>query len=194
MLAEFRWISQECPNLASYFTSWIDVQELVSKKQQIGLVNAIIAMQITYQKSTNPPKTHRSSSDTVRCLAVLFGLFRGSFNIPYHSKQVLLLRAPPKSSYHNPFTARITTVDGSFLPTEYHSPRALANLFKDYDLKPVAFNTKGFLKNNSIRVWWVSMETMEDLEKFVAEIHGSPFMRKVLLYTCSLASEKFAAQ
>jgi hypothetical protein len=76
-------------------------------------------------------------------------------------------------SKKHPFTARITTADDSVLPSEFTTPRSLAELFEKYQLKAVALNSRGLLKSNGVKIWWVSLSTVESLNSFTAELDGS---------------------
>jgi hypothetical protein len=139
---------------------------------------------------------NRPSNDAVRCLAVLSGLLcldPSTFSVPIRSQGMVVLQNLPQPSPNYLFTARIATADGRFLPTEYASPRSLIRLFQGYDLKAVAFNHSGYLKNNGIRFWWVSVETIESLQRLVADVHGSYINGKTLVMSDNtIHSAKFS--
>ena len=58
--SEFNWMSQECPSLSSYFTAWIDIQEIASERSgrsediRLSLSDTLRALNIKdwHKKST----------------------------------------------------------------------------------------------------------------------------------------------
>ena len=191
MYAEFRWISQECPQLASLFAAWVDIQEIIEKKLECpgpSLISAMNALGITDRSKGTGKKSHRASNDAVRCLAVLCGLISSnspSHGIPCREHKVCVFQKMPQFSrcshaHTNPFTAFIPNSDGGILPTQYTAPRSLVGLFAKYELKAVAFNSREFLKHNGVRTWWISLSNLKSLEHLAADVHGSVINGKTL--------------
>jgi hypothetical protein len=100
--------------------------------------------------------------------------------LPSQPTKILAFQRLPQPSSIHPFAVRITTMDGSLLPSEFKAPRSLSQLFEKYEPKAVAFNQSGFLRNNGVRFWWVSLPTLESLKRFVAEIDGLTLSGKIL--------------
>ncbi len=166
LYAEFQWISQECPSLSTFFTTWVDLQEIAEERSgalRPGLIDTMSAMHIFDREvGSKGPRMHRASNDAVRCMAVLSGLVSlNSFTLLKASPDVLLLTKHPHPSSKHPFTARITTSDGSTLPSEFKAPRSLSTLFEAYKPKAVALKTSGFYRGKLIglKVWWLSFST-----------------------------------
>jgi len=145
------------------------------------------------QAGSKGPRMHRASNDATRCLAVLSGLVSlDSFTIPKTPPRVLVLAELPRPSSKHPFTARITTTDGSILPSEFKTPRSLSTLFAEYEPKAVALNSRGLRssKSNGVRVWWLSFSTVESLERFTTKIDGSSLSGKSLVVESSITPLK----
>ena len=197
LYTEFRWISQDCPSLSEFFAAWVDIQEIASERSGVlrpGLIDTMDAMHmLDRQVGSKGPRMHRASNDATRCLAVLSGLVSlDSFTIPKTPPGVLLLAELPRPSSNHPFTARITTTDGSVLPSEFKTPRSLSTLFAEYEPKAVALNSRGFRssKSNGVRVWWLSFSTVESLERFTTKTDRSSLSGKTLAVESSITPLK----
>lgn len=188
MYTELEWISnmsERYASLASSFTAWVDLEELTlercgSKNLQINLTATLKAMQIEDSLSGN----YHPANDAVRCLAVLSGLASmNSSVLPIESytlpSGVTLLYSIPelrKIGLHTkyPFSARVTTIDGDVLPTEYKTLHSLAKLFRKYELKAVGLNCQKYrIALTGVKFWWLSFPTIEWLDRFTLEVHGS---------------------
>jgi hypothetical protein len=127
---------------------------------------------------------HYAANDATRCLDVLSGLISTDNSITLlpavPSKQVQLLFKLPMSWRQdsrqyggNSFTARITTSNGSVLPSAYSTPLSVSELFTKYELKAVGLNSQTErVRLNGVRFWWISFHTLESLEDFTKEVDG----------------------
>lgn len=156
-------MSRECPSLTSFFNAWIDVQDLAFEKSDApkgmppSLSNTIKALKI---KDWHDQR-HRASHDAVRCLAVLSGLHTlKSFTTFALPPKVRLRSKLPSPRCSQPFSVRITAVDGSMLP-KIPTSGALSKYFAKYQPKDVALNRSGFVKNDGVRVWWMSFFSLD---------------------------------
>jgi hypothetical protein len=190
LYSEFNWMSQKFPSLSSYFAAWIDVQEIASERAgrsediRLSLSDTLRALNIKDWHK----KRHTASHDAVRCLAALFGLaFSDIFTISARPIEVKFL-SKLSSSYTHPFTARITTRNGSKLPSEFPTARSLSKYFIKYDLKAVALNRGGFLKSDGVRVWGLSFSTFESMTQFAADMDGSTLEGKELAVETTVMS------
>ncbi|KAF2094051.1 hypothetical protein NA57DRAFT_80472 [Rhizodiscina lignyota] len=152
-----RWISREAPALSSLFMAWA-----------IGV-------------DSNHSGCRRGSNDAVRCLAILSGLVSSApFTAP--SPEVTLYNRPRKSSGGDHLTVRIATADGSTLPSELKSPKAVAEHFAEYELETVAVNRRDqYTRENEASYWWLSFQTAESLESFTTKTNGSMLNGKRLV-------------
>ena len=138
-----------------------------------SLTDAIKAMKLTGMGGTRDKAYHRATNDAVRCLALLSGLVSPDCVVIDKVQQTVLFSSIPPRTIRQPFTARITTVNGDSLPSEVHSPRSLSKLFAKYEPKAVAINSHCIAKSQGLKVWWISFLSMEALNRFTAEIDGS---------------------
>lgn len=191
---ELRWISQECPSFISLFKIWVDLKDIASKscgRPHPGLFDTMRALGISDSPS---PVLHRAANDAVRCFAVFAGLMTLDsstnpskdlegrlFIISPKDRKCRLLHQRPRLHKRHPFTARITTADGSILPSNFDTPHSLFEVFREFDPATVALNSHGILKNNGVKVWWFSFSGIELLKHFVTETHGSILGGKVLV-------------
>ena len=182
MNTEWDWISRKCPSLASIFTAWVDLQDIVgaqsSSKLPISLTDAVKPLNFT---GIGGNKRHhsRAATDAVWFLALLCRLKSSETFIVKKEQRTLPLSHLPRPSSKHPFTARVTTADGDKLPSEFNSPRSLSKLFAKY--QPVAVglnNNKDNVSRNGVRIWWISLASLELLTEFAAEVGGSTIRGK----------------
>ncbi|KAL9078821.1 MAG: hypothetical protein Q9157_002262 [Trypethelium eluteriae] len=180
---EMEWISQKCPAPVSFFTYWVDLQYIASELSGSSapkLFEVIKAMGISDQPS---PTLHRAANDAVRCLVVYSGLTTSDNSISEGSEGRLLVITPkdqkccfldriPRKGKRYPFSARITSADGSHLPSRFDTPLSLLETFRKYEPSAIALNSHGIRKNTGVKVWWVSFANMERLERFKVEMDG----------------------
>lgn len=167
---EFKWISEHYPSLASYFSAWVDVQELVTAKcegVQLGLTGAVQNLGMIDNRHNS--QQHSAANDAVRDLAVLAGLLSGTklITTPQCKDQIKGCSSlAPVKAFRDwtqyPFSVRLATMDGGPLPQI--SPRNLAEVFAGYDLKAVGSNRK-----NNVHIWWMAFYTLESLREFIRD-------------------------
>lgn len=169
---EFKWISEHYPSLASCFSAWVDVQELVTTQCEgvrIGLTDAIQGLGIIDNRHNS--KQHSAANDAVRNLAVLAGLLSGTQLITTHSS------LPPVKAFRHwteySFSVRLATTDGGPLPQ--FTARDLSELFAGYDLQAVGLNRK-----NNRYIWWMAFYTLESLREFIRDRESLKVEGKVL--------------
>ncbi|KAF1844905.1 uncharacterized protein K460DRAFT_416264 [Cucurbitaria berberidis CBS 394.84] len=191
-VAELKWMADDFPALATMFTEWVDVQDLVSNQRmdtassngtppdQYGLYNTLKAMRISGWRSTH--QRHRAANDAVKTLAVLSGLLS---NIPLQEvtreagvsvyDSLPPLHADKRQKRHHNFTARISAADGDKLPLQ--TPNGLAKHYRKYQgLTGVGFNSQNScLARGRVKYWWVAFRTLNSLNAFIADMHGSTF-------------------
>lgn len=178
MYREFRWISECWPTMASYFSGWVDVQELVpagSDRVQVSLNDALRACKIIDDRSRIPSNQHAPATDGVRSLAVLAALLdEREVNLaspatsPIKVYNCLPRPASLRPRGQFPFSARISTAAGSQLPLR--TPTELCRMYSAFDLKAVGTNRS---RGKATMTWWMAFNTSESLRDFVAEVDGS---------------------
>jgi hypothetical protein len=190
---EFKWITDECPTIFSYFAAWLDVQEFAMQRckefaaesepanlSPPGLSDVLKVMNIRDQR--RHLKTHYAVNDALRSLIVLCGLASDpcllsdmrSRPASRHSVQCYSQLKFTTGGAQHPFIARVSTaVNGGKLPP--WSPHAVARHFAAHtDLKAVGLNWKKEKdKVEGVRFWQLSFRTVESLERFIVEMNGS---------------------
>jgi len=139
---ELDFLIKSCPNTASYFSAWTDLQESVDEICQetyVGLWDCLRAcgLQRSFRHSRLP---HNAGNDTVRTLALLTELMslpRETFvlkikNRPKKENREALFYCRPRPYRKYPFTAKISTCDQSPLPEELSTVRLLFDYFRSY--------------------------------------------------------------
>jgi hypothetical protein len=150
---EFRWLSEN-PTLASQFSAWCDVQELLSVHSdgaQIGLGHALLGLKIIDNRlSVNG---HSAANDTVRTLAILAALLDGKEFVPPPPRILRYHYVPSYKSFtpHAKFgeAVRISNESGGPLPRR--EPADLIQLYSAFDLKAVGMNSSG--DSRVARIW-----------------------------------------
>jgi hypothetical protein len=180
--AELGWISCDCPQLATYFTAWVDLQDMVVSKDPPSLLRTLQAIGVADHDPDSRNRGHHASEDAIRCLAVLAKLLTGE--PPYVPQAVVqynhvpsLPKGPPPGVPRTappkyPFTARITA-NGGPLPPIHQTPNSLQRQFSCYNLKAVGLNREEMRKNGFCKCWWLAFQTLEDLKQFVSDHHGT---------------------
>ena len=182
MYTEFDWISKTCPSFLTRFKYWVDVQEIVEEccGARPSLCKMLSAMNIPDRNSRNS-HGHRASNDAVRMLAVLSTLV----STDHSAFEYLPTTGPklcstfPRNWRNFPFKARITTKDGSTLPSYIQTPRALATHFALYYPTAVLINSRAAAVTG-VRVWWMCVPSKSLLEKLATDFNGMVFDRKEL--------------
>ncbi|KAF2252117.1 hypothetical protein BU26DRAFT_548808 [Trematosphaeria pertusa] len=195
--AELKWIALKYPSLATHFTAWVDVQELVwqrckqialepEKVLPFGLNKALKAMHICDWRAKSAH--HCASNDAVRALRILIGLATDApFAIPdpkvkripplntpaVRAYQAFLSRLPKPNYGKHPFEARVMAVDGSKLPPL--TSRSLLDRYAGYvGLKAVGLNWQTeAARSEGVRIWWASLLSQESLDNFARDNDGS---------------------
>lgn len=181
---EFKWISERYPSLASYFSAWVDVQELVTAQcggVRLGLTGAVQGLGIIDNRHN--AQQHSAANDAVRDLAVLAGLLSGTklITTPQGKEQAKGYSSlPPVKAFRHwaqyPFSVRLATMDGGSLPAVSH--RNLAELFAGYDLTAVGLN-----REDNVHIWWLAFWTLKSLREFIRDSEGLKVEGKVLKVT-----------
>jgi hypothetical protein len=196
---EFKWITDECPIILSYFTAWLDVQEFAMQRREEfaaesespnlnppGLSDVLKAMDIRDERHCG--SVHCAVNDALRSLIVLCGLASNPcllsdmrprpasrHSVQCYSRLTFKNQvAGVAGGAQHPFIARVSTaVNGGKLPP--WSPDAVARHFAAHtDLKAVGLNWKTENhKVEGVRFWQLSFRTVESLERFIAEMNGS---------------------
>jgi len=176
---EFKWISEHYPSLASSFSAWVDVQELVTAQCEgvrLGLTGALQGLGIIDNRHNS--QQHSAANDAVRDLAVLAGLLSGTTLITTSQcKDQGYSSLPPIKAFRDwtqyPFSVRLATTDGGPLPQI--PARDLAELFAGYDLKAVGLNRK-----DDVHIWWMAFHTLESLKEFIRDNESLEVEEKAL--------------
>ncbi len=192
---ELKWISEKYPTFASYFSAWLDVQELVGRAYNghfIGLTNALHGLGIIDNRHNY--HYHSAANDAVRNLAILAHLLSGAkvaFQPPPPNKEEEVKRWSslphlrqygPRTNY--PFSARVSTTDGDALPDL--TLEELANLYASYNLKAVAMNCKNQQRG---KIWWLAFHTLESLKDFLRDFEGTVIKGKSLKVILAIGIE-----
>jgi hypothetical protein len=185
MATELAWIAQACPSLASYFTAWLDVQNLANQRcnlsRPISLMDAFDALRLSgHVRAQNGH--HWAANDALAYLGILSKLISTDqfFTLPqrgpkkeqcdFHEHFRQRVRDRP---YKDPFTACVETIDGSLLPFGYRTTPKLNRMFRPYKLKAFGIsNSRKRAKESGSNYWWFSFYTLETLEKFTERVDG----------------------
>ncbi|KAF2107120.1 hypothetical protein BDV96DRAFT_305601 [Lophiotrema nucula] len=194
MVAEWRWISENCPSLAILFSGWVDVQELVSQRREEedlgpkcdrrwpGMTKTLRVMGIADPRCASRDNKHCPANDALRCLVILSGLIHNApfvFDPPRGPKTPVIRAFNCLGSLYrvsSGFTAMITTDDRSRLPTV--TPDSLAKLLSGYTgLEAVAVNYKWAREQRNPSggkgIWLAGFRSQEHLEVFILDVDGS---------------------
>lgn len=174
---EFRWLCEH-PTLASQFSAWCDVQELLSvhsEGAQIGLGHALHGLQIIDNRLGLTG--HSAASDTVRTLAILAALLDGKEfvppppppRIPSYNYTPNYKSFTPRAPFCN--SVRISNESGGFLPRR--KPEDLIQLYGAFDLKAVGMNP-GARGGRGVAIkWWIAFNSAQSMQEFIGEVNGS---------------------
>jgi hypothetical protein len=187
---EFKWVSERCPSFASYFSCWIDVQELVAQRcdgKVLGLTNALLAFNIIDNRRGK--HHHSAANDAVRFLAILAALLAS--REPIIEKTPPMVKRFPKlrrtSAQEFPFTVYMKTEDGSTLPDCTWAE--MCNVFAQFDLKAVGRNTK---RGRPVYTWWLAFNTVKGLQGCMGWIERETIHGKNLRVVSATGLEKRA--
>jgi hypothetical protein len=197
MIAELEWIAHNCPQFMSYLTAWADLQDLVISKDPPSLLRTLQAIGVADHDPDSKNRSHRAANDAVRCLAVLFRLFTESIHIPQTVAQYSRIPALPKgpppgiprtAQPKYPFGVYVYAAGGSPLPAICHTPNSLHHKFSSYNLRAVGLDRKEIRENGFCKCWWLAFQTLEGLNRFVADhngasIQGIPLSIQVVNYS-----------
>lgn len=178
---ELRAISVLYPRLTDHFSSWVDLQELateVSGLRTPAMRDTLIALGFDkdFCAVRSVRMAHNAGNDAVRILGVLFGLTSLSTDLsidrtPKHKmkhwktttnvKKRTFWRHKPRPRELYPYIARVKL--GSDL--EKFTPETLYDYFSTYT--PTAAGI-----NQGNRYGWICLPCLDDLHRFVHEVHG----------------------
>ncbi|KAK2616460.1 hypothetical protein QQS21_000702 [Conoideocrella luteorostrata] len=189
---EFRSISTSYPLITEYFTSWVDLQELVKDISQADraptMRDSLIALGFGDDRHAigSIHKKHSSGMDTLRMTALLVGLLfyqnDAPLNIQFTNRRKwspgkahgrymgtgkFFHKTRPKPKEFHPFTAEVL-LRGSSL-NEISASR-LYDMFAHYD--PLAAGNGSNKRRNDL-MGWVSLPSLEALDYFVKDINGA---------------------
>jgi hypothetical protein len=189
MLMEFKWMARTCLLISTYFSEWIDVQELITqhcinhgwnRRCPLSQDTAIDAMCIPAPRYRGYLCRQRSRR---RALLLIYIVWSSAKHPPLNYEDLehryglkLYTYLPsdvnlPRGDY--PHTGRISARDDGALPL--NSASAVYRAFKKYNgLKAFGCNSRAeHAARDGIKDWWVSFYGKEDLEAFVAAVDGS---------------------
>ncbi|KAI0890254.1 uncharacterized protein GGS22DRAFT_194397 [Annulohypoxylon maeteangense] len=182
LVFEFKTIASHLSQITQYFTSWIDLQEImteISNTKSPGMKASLLTFGFFSKDLTTRGKwDHSAGNDAVHELAILVNLLNLSKGNTIHIQPIKQLkdentlrriwsRSQPGPRELYPFTAMIL-LEGkrlkSFVP---HLPHLLG-MFSSY--RPSAV---GMARNGNCG--WICLSTAEDLNRFINDLHGHEF-------------------
>ncbi|KAI0895310.1 hypothetical protein F4806DRAFT_96085 [Annulohypoxylon nitens] len=178
---EFMTIASHLSRTTRYFSFWVDLQEIVaeiSNAKSPGMRATLLAFEFFLKDMAIRGKSdHNAGNDAIRELAILVNLLHLKKGSAIHIQTEQLedkdtlqrlwrgSRPGPKELY--PFTARIR-IEGKDLRSLVPGCPQLFRLFSSYQLSAVGMTKAG-------NYGWVCLTTVEELNRFVNEIHGHKF-------------------
>ncbi|CAI6310677.1 unnamed protein product [Periconia digitata] len=189
---EFKWITEKCSTILSYFAAWLDVQDFAWQRHhefapmtathgKPGLTRVLKSMGLNDRHWTK--KGHYAINDALSSLLVLSGLASNptllSVMCPKPNADRQFVRRFPYLQFklpknHGFSMVRIGSINGGKLPP--WSPDRVSGHFSAYaDLRAVGLNWRK--ANGEIlgaaRFWQLAFRNIESAEKFVADVNAS---------------------
>ena len=171
------WSFAGSPNiqpLASQFSAWCDVQELLSVHSdgaQIDLGHALLGLKIIDNRLLM--SGHSAANDTVRTLAILAALLDGNQFVPPLARIPSYRHIPRWTSFlpHERFSKAVRISNESGGPLPRREPAELIQLYGAFDLKAVGMNSNG--GSRVARIWWIAFNSAQSMQDFIWKVNGS---------------------